>query len=51
MDFDPWLKRQCPSSKSAIRIGYCFAQTITAFAPSQLAPVVPSMRTAAPPAQ
>jgi hypothetical protein len=31
---------------------YCFAQTITAFAPpSQLAPVVPSMRGAAPPAQ
>jgi hypothetical protein len=30
---------------------YCFAQTITALAPSQLAPLVPSMRKAAPPAQ
>jgi hypothetical protein len=34
-----------------IAVGYCFAQTITAFAPSQLAPVVPTMCAAAPPAQ
>jgi hypothetical protein len=39
-----------PASES--RAGYCLAQTITALAPpSQLAPVVPSMRVTAPPAQ
>jgi hypothetical protein len=45
-----------PSSNSKAgrveRRDYCLAQTSTAFAPpSQLAPVVPSMRVAAPPAQ
>jgi hypothetical protein len=44
--------RPNPNARRVANASYCFAQTITAFAPlSQLAPVVPSMRTAALPAQ
>jgi hypothetical protein len=46
---------EATSRKNATRFDlarYCFAQTMTAFAPpSQLAPVVPSIRKGFPPAQ
>jgi hypothetical protein len=51
----PFVKPNSSLSHTARRIAnaaHCFTQMITAFAPpSQLAPIVPSMRVLAPPAQ
>jgi hypothetical protein len=45
-------KRRRPKATRSNLTRYCLAQTMTAFAPpSQLAPVVPSMRKGFPPAQ